>query len=284
MQLAPKTTLRMPKPDAGMIQPLSGRMIARVDTHGRVDELRVRLPPGTLVLRAGANGQAVVEAAVNISEEMSSVEMLTGSAAIAVDAGVDIPIAPRRWASFRPDGTLLDTGASGPTTSLLAPTEGAVILTAGSVDLTWTPLDDADHYTVLLTTGDVTRKIDAPKPNLVTRVVTGGYEWTVRGWRGQDAWPLAPSRTFRVDVDDRPPPLVIDSPTDSATVEGPRVRFTGHSEPGAVIEIGAARTSADARGQFALEVTISRGLSNVVVKARDPLGNTTRASRRVLWQ
>ena len=91
-------------------------------------------------------------------------------------------------------------------------------------------------------------------------------------------------RTFRVVVDNHPPGLTLSAPAEGATVEGPRLRIAGITEPGAVIEVAKIQVVVDASGAFSVFVPIQRGLSNFVISTRDDLGNQRRISRSVVWE
>jgi hypothetical protein len=76
----------------------------------------------------------------------------------------------------------------------------------------------------------------------------------------------------------------LSAPAAGATVVGPRLRLVGDSEAGALIEAAGRRVTADAHGRFTLDIAIARGLTNLVVSARDELGNQRRVTRSVLWE
>lgn len=283
LALRPSTTLQIPRPSNDPLR-VSGRMVVRVSATTTAAELRLQLPPGVLLLRAEPQGEPVVEATVDVSATRSAVEMVEGTATVTPDRGAAIPLGRRAWARFRADGTLEEQGIAGPTPTLLAPLPDETVRTAGFVDLSWEPLAGATGYSVEIRTADTIRRLDTPRSTIRTRFASGDYEWTVRGEHAGEAWPTPPRRLLHVEVDDRPPTLAIVAPLDHAKVTGPNVRFTVRSEPAAMISIGSYRGQADARGNFSIDVAIARGLSNLVISARDDLGNERRVSRSLVWE
>lgn len=283
LALKPSTTVEIPRPPTDPLA-VAGRMVVRVSSTTTPAELRLRLPPGTLLLRAAPGGDAVVEATVEVSAARSVVEMKEGRATINARAGGDIAIGYRSWVRFRPDGTVEDAGTAGAMPVLLAPLPDEYVRTAGLVDLSWEPLEGADGYAVEIHRAETVRRIESRRTTIRTAFESGDYEWTVRGLSGGVAWPAAPVRAMRVEVDAQPPVLTVAQPRDHAKVIGPTLRFAGTSEPAATILIGAKRTQANARGQFSIDVPISRGLSNLVIRARDDLGNERTMTRSVVWE
>lgn len=277
------TTVQIPRPAAEPLR-VSGRMVVRVSATTSPAELRLRLPPGVLVLRAEPGREPVVEASVDVSATRSAVDMVEGTATVTPSSGNDISLGRRAWIRFRADGSLEDRGVAGPTPTLLAPLSEETVRTTGLVDLSWEPLDGANGYAVEIRAKDTVHRVESRRATIRTRFATGDYEWTVRGQQDGAVWPAAPPRALHVVVDDRPPDLVVSEPVDHAKVTGPTVRFAGQTEPAAVVTIGAVRCQADARGQFSLDVGISQGLSNLVIRVRDDLGNERRMSRSLVWE
>lgn len=283
VSLRPSTTLQIPRPASEPLR-VSGRMVVRVSATTTVAELRLQLPPGVLLLRAEPQREPVVEATVEVSAARSAVEMVEGTATVTPEHGASLSLGQRAWARFRADGTLEETGVAGPTPTLLAPLSDETVRTAGFVDLSWEPLDGATSYSVEIRTEGTIRRLESRRSTIRTRFATGDYEWTVRGHHEGELWPTAARRLLHVEVDDRPPALVIAEPLDHANVTGPHVRFTIRSEPAATITIGSYRGQVDARGNLSIDVSISRGLSNLVISARDDLGNERRVSRSLVWE
>ncbi len=283
VRLRPATTLQVPRPASDPLR-VTGRMVVRVSATTDPAELRLRLPPGVLVLRAEPQRQPVVEATVDVSELRSAVEMVEGTATVTPAAGTAIPLGRGEWARFRADGSLEQAGVAGPVATLVTPLDDETVRTAGLVDLRWEALDGTDGYSIEITSQGASHRLESRQPSIKTRFTTGDYRWTVQGRHAGVAWPAAAPRVLHVEVDDRPPALVVTEPPDHATVTGPRVQFAGKSEPAAIIEIGTQRGKADGSGRFSIDVRIARGLSNLVIRARDDLGNERRLSRSIVWE
>lgn len=276
------TTIRLDASSSGA-RAVSGRLVAHLADDQRPRRFELSLPPCVLVLTTEP-GRPVAEAAIDVGETSTSVEVRVGQAELRASTGNTVPIGERRWVRFHPAGTVIEQGGAGPVAELVSPADGAALRVRKTVELRWSPVEGADHYRVVLRMGDVARKIDAAEPRLDVSVATGEYQWAVHAIDGDLVWPSSVSRRVIVEVDDRPPVLTVTEPVAGTSISGPIVRFAGRSEPGVVIEIGKRKAVADARGQFSLDVEIKRGLTNLVVVARDDLGNTRKVTRSVVWE
>jgi hypothetical protein len=283
LAIEPGTTLRVAGPSAP-VQASGGRMIAQLADDRAPRRLELALPPGLLVLTTDPVHQPRAEAIIEVAADTSSIEMRVGAGEVIRTTGPTIAIAARRWVRFDRDGEVADRGELGPSPTLLSPADGASLRVRREVELRWEPVAQADRYRVLIDSGEVQRRLDASEPTLRVAMASGRYRWTVQALAGDLAWPAAPARALIVEVDDRPPPLTLSAPAAGATVVGPHLRLVGDSEAGAVIEAAGRRVTADAHGRFTLDIAIARGLTNLVVSARDELGNQRRVTRSVLWE
>lgn len=282
LEVGTGTTIRLDAA-AGGAETVRGRLVAHLSDRTQRRRLELSLPPGTLVLTTEP-GNSEAEAAVEVDEQVTSVEARTGQVELRARSGVTVPIAPRQWARFDPGGSLVEQGGSGPIPELVEPADEARVRVRHTVTLRWNPVEGADAYRVTLRSAEIARRIDTSSPEVQVSVAAGEHRWAVQAIHGEVVWPLSGSRRLLVEVDHRPPELVVTEPVAGTNVVGPEVRFTGQTEAGAIVEIGRRRTTADARGEFALVVPVKPGLSNVVVSARDDVGNVRRVPRSVIWE
>jgi len=69
-------------------------------------------------------------------------------------------------------------------------------------------------------------------------------------------------------------PLTISSPSDGADISGNSVTVTGKTSPGAVVTIGDELATADAQGNFSINVNLDDGPNGIDVIATDNSGAT----------
>lgn len=90
-------------------------------------------------------------------------------------------------------------------------------------------------------------------------------------------------RSWQFTVDTKAPPLKVTAPAAGETGAARSVRFTGKSEPGAVITIAAADRTVEAtagpRGGWTTLVDLPEGATAATVTAADDAGNTTERRR-----
>lgn len=279
----PSTTIQLPRPADGALE-VTGHLVVRVATTRDPAEVKLRLPPGTLLLRAEVGSQPVVEAEVDVGAVVSSIEMREGAGTVALTTGKSLSIARDHWVRMHADGGVEQGGKLGPAPVLTSPPAGARVRTTGAVELRWEAVPDAESYVVTITAAGVEHHVETALPIARPRFISGAYAWSVQARAAGELWSPSERRPLDVEVDTVAPPLVVTEPADQARLIGPLVRFSGTSEPAATIEIGSTRGKADAHGAFSLEVPIAHGLSNLVVRARDELGNERRTARSVLWE
>lgn len=277
------TTLLVPEAADGGdgLRPLTGHVVARVQPGQQ--PLALQIPPGTLVLTAGARGGSAAEASIDVREDGSSVEMVEGQAEVVRRDGGRVAIHAHRWAQFDATGEPAESGASGPVAVLVEPTDGASVTTRGSVTLRWESLPGADAYHVRIVSGESVRRIETVETSVETSFAPGDHRWTVSGGAGEASWPPAPEWALHVEVDHTPPPLVLTSPAEGEVLTSGVAHVAGQTEPLASVEAGAARARADARGTFRVDVPVRRGLTNLVVRVVDASGNSRSLARSVVW-
>lgn len=282
-----RTTLRIPAqvPNVGRLRHLSGRLRARVDADAGVERLEVALPPGELVLHRAETGEAgYVEARIEIGDEIAEIAMLSGRGRLSVGVGPERAIDEAQFVQLSMDGVIVDEGADVPAPAeLLQPGVDAEILTRGSVQMRWSPVASVDEYELALHGPNGTIEQEVSATHVRVALPSGRYEWSVRGLTSEGHGHESSRGHFRVVLDRTPPQVTLRSPTPGAVVQGAAI-VSGRTEPGAVLTINGVRAQVRADGSFRSSTPVRRGLTNIVVVARDAVGNVRTATRSVLRQ
>ena len=84
--------------------------------------------------------------------------------------------------------------------------------------------------------------------------------------------------TVEIEVDTKPPALVLTSPADGATTLDASVAVSGTTEPGASVEVNGVGVEVASDGSFSLLVTLAEGENTITANATDAAGNTASAS------
>jgi hypothetical protein len=79
-------------------------------------------------------------------------------------------------------------------------------------------------------------------------------------------------------ADTRPPILTIDSPEDGTHLEAAEVRFSGTTEPGAIVAAGRWFADVSAEGRWSIVLFLTEGANHVAFVAVDAAGNQARAA------
>jgi hypothetical protein len=292
VNLSPHTTLRVPEqpPRVARLKHLRGRLLARVNADGETRRLEVELPPGLLVLEdpsgaPDAGELQVREAHVEIEDARTLVTMTQGQGQVIRRRGEPVAVEQDHFVELDSDGTVVHEGPAPAAVELGQPGAGAVIRTREDVTFSWQPLADIEDYVVEV-------QPDEGRPTLVNvgggrnrtslPLSSGDYRWSVRavvnGCRGR----LGPARHFTVELDREPPPLRLRHPAEGAAVSGARVTVRGTTEPGASVIVNGHEAEVSANGSFVATLSLDVGLSNIVVRATDSVGNVRVLSRAVL--
>jgi len=280
LAMASNTTMQF---DA-LPQAVIGRVVVTIADPLRAAQFQVVTPPGVVVLSADRGVKT--EAAIEVEAEATTVELRSGSGAMRHSTG-ETALAPHRMA-FTRDGLVPKRDGLAPsraaTISIHEPADGASLRVRRQVTLDWSPVRDADGYELELIASPLLRRTVTGKPPATIPIATGDYTWTVHAMRSGQRLETSTPHTFHVVVDDRAPVLALTAPAEGELVQGPQLRITGTTEPGAIVEVAKTRLVVDATGAFAIVVPIQRGLSNIVVSALDDLGNRRRVVRSVVWE
>lgn len=290
LTLGPLTTLRIPRqaPTVTRVEHVTGQLVAHLRRTNERHRMEVQLPPGTLVLdeTAGDGASKELTAQVDVQDEQTRISMIEGGGRLERRSGKPIKLQEAHYVKLDAHGSLLDSGRVGPTVQPVAPKDGTTLQTRGPVEFQWTPLDDPVQSYQLTVQPDqgAPRAIEvgADRGNATIVLPAGHYMWTVRGVKDGDALPAAAPRSLEVRIDRIPPELTLDSPSPGVDVSTPTVRVAGRTEPGASVDVNGEPVHVGADGRFAVDEPVAKGLSNVVVRARDPAGNEHAVSRAVV--
>jgi hypothetical protein len=263
---------------------LSGRFVAKVATSSKPTRFSVSLPPGELVLTTNPPAQPVAEAAIEVTPDHGAIiEVAAGQAQLIAPGATAVALVGRRKTRFDAAGKVVQADTA-TVVALQSPADGARVRVRQAVSLRWGSTPLADGYRILLHSGAIQRSIEVGTPTAAVRLSSGHYSWSVQAIHAAQLSPQSEERSFDLEVDSEPPPLAIEVPGEGASVNGPKIRVAGSTEPGSVIDVARTRAVADASGRFAVDIKIAHGLSNLVITASDDVGNQRRVTRSVVWQ
>ncbi|MFT5354705.1 MAG: hypothetical protein ACI9KE_001913 [Polyangiales bacterium] len=285
--MEPRTTLLIPSqtPHVGRLRHLSGQLRARVNPDGGVDRLEVALPSGELALHRLDIGEAgYVEARIEIRDDIAEVAMLTGRGRIVAGVGPERSIGEAQFVRINMDGEIVDEGADLPAPAeLLQPVEAAQILTRGSVQMRWAPVAAVEEYEVTVRGPSETIERQVEETQVRVALSSGDYTWSVRALTSAGHGHESPRGHFSVVLDRTSPRVRLRSPTAGQLVQETAL-VSGRTEPGAIVTINGNNVPVGVDGSFRLSTSVRRGLTNIVVVARDSAGNSGTTTRSVLRQ
>ncbi|MCA9609530.1 MAG: hypothetical protein KC619_28220, partial [Myxococcales bacterium] len=286
--LDPRTTLELPPAPAHVarLRHVSGRLRARLEPGAADARLEVHLPPGTLVVGADDAGhvEGPLEAQVEVDDERTEIAMIRGRGRLTRDGGTPLSIEERRYVRVSNEGSLMESGWTGRPVELLDPAPEARVRTRGLVRFCWAPAPGVDEYRLEVGAGGQTpapaRVLTETEAGL--ELSSGTYRWTVRGLRDGEPQREGEVRFLVVELDRTPPPLQLSSPAAGEEVAEPTVWVRGTTEAGARVTIDGHAVHVSPDGSFARREAVPRGLTNVVVRVSDDLGNARSVSRAVV--
>jgi hypothetical protein len=285
-ELGPRTMVVLPE-SSGPERPLSqlaGVLVARLGPEA--ERLEVELPPGVLSIERADSGDrsSTVEARVEVDESHTEIEVRRGGRGrLARTHGEPLDIVADRFARVTADGELLSHGWARGAIALIAPEPHAVVRTRSEVTLRWSTLDGVTDTEARIESEEGVVRLERGERGLATvRLDAGRYRWSVVGRLDGEEMRSDEPHEFVVEIDREPPPLVVLDPSEGVAITTAELRVRGHTEPGARVEIDGALAPVDDEGHFSLARPIPRGLSNVVVRAWDGLGNGRVVTRSVV--
>jgi hypothetical protein len=283
VDLEPLSVLRIPpQEDARRIRHVSGRIRTRLDPEDGPLRLEINLPPGDLVLTTEPGGDTV-ESRIEVGEDVTEVAMVQGRGVLRRRGRSVLTIEETEYAQLEADGEILDQGVDLPAPEISA--AAREIRTRGDVPFAWGGVEGANGYRVRVTPRAGGEPVDRDSEGLSTsvRLRSGAYTWEVRALDAQGRVGR-PSSTaeLRVEVDRTPPLLEVVAPRPGVAIETPLVQIAGRTEEGVELVIDGRPVPVHPSGSFATERTIPRGLSNLVIRASDDLGNVRVVTRQVV--
>jgi len=281
-ELDADTTLRIGQPsdrDSRVLH-TGGRLIARLERGATRRRMLIDLPPGTLELdseqASPADRGGRVEARVDTSAGgPTNIVVVRGRATMRRPSATPIDIREEHY---------LALSATGAAPRPLEPAASATIRTRSSVSFAWAPVASVEHYRIVATrVGDATRSVtlDVDSPRAALELGSGRWTWRVQGLRNGEAMPASAASDVIVEFDQTPPPLELASPVAGAVVVGPSAAVAGRTDPGATVQVNGHAVSVASDGRFSTSAPIVRGVSNIVVRVSDDLGNARVTSRTV---
>jgi len=280
-----RTTVRVsPRPGANArrMEHLAGRLVARLDGDSGDDRrLEVAVPAGALVLERTAE-QTEVEARVVVEHARTQIAMLQGDGRLERTRGSALAIESSRYVEIDDDGAVLERGVDGDPPPLEEPADEAVVATRGAVRFSWGAVAEADAYRLILRRDGEESFHYVDEAHAEIELPSGPVQWWVRALRGEEACPSSERRRLTVALDRRPPALRLLRPRPGLAVRGRAVRVAGQTEPGARVEVNGNPVDVAHDGTFWADQPVPTGLTNIVVRSRDPLGNQRVATRSVL--
>ena len=287
-ELEESTTLVIPAEptEVARLTQLSGRLVARVEPGVGRERLEVVLPPGVLVLdTARIEGEPLraIEARVDVTEERTDIAVTSGLAFLARENEPELRIGEGRFATIAADGGVASEGWSGPGITLIEPEDGATLRTRGRVRFHYATEAFISDPVVALSRSDGWRsELAGGRGEAAIDLPAGDYTWTVVGRRDEELARSGESRTLVVVLDVEPPALALSSPSEGATIASEVVTIRGSTEADARIEVDGVSVTVEPDGTFRTTRALPRGLNNLVIRARDSVGNSRVVSRSVV--
>ncbi|HEU5361372.1 MAG TPA: hypothetical protein VFU42_09490, partial [Candidatus Deferrimicrobiaceae bacterium] len=152
------------------------------------------------------------------------------------------------------------------------------------VSLAWNALEGTDAYRIVLARDrefrDIVSREDPVRLSFVHgNLKEGTYYWRVSGKKKWAEGPPSKTGQFRVVKDTVPPDLRVEAVGGSDGKE--RGLLKGVSEPGAAVFVSGNRIPVAESGAFECDVTLARGVNQIVVEAVDPAGNVSYRTMRM---
>ncbi|MEM9071665.1 MAG: hypothetical protein AAGE52_24365 [Myxococcota bacterium] len=281
LRLEPETTLRVSalQESTARVEQRAGRLVARLEA-GAPRRMEVAVPPGTLVLTRESPDETV-EAHLNVQDSETDIEMLAGEGRFEPATGAPIAIAESHYLVVQEDGALMEEGTIGDPVVVTSPEPDAEIATRTQVEFAWEAHPEAEGYVLSLRSEERERAVEVTTTEAAVEVPSGRYEWRVRAVRGESQFRWSEARPITVRFDRTPPRLSVSAPAPGAQIRGGSLVVRGRTEAGAVVTVDGRPATVAADGTFRARHSIARGLANIVVEARDDLGNRRVVLRQV---
>jgi len=285
-QLAPGTTIRMPELEGAVtrLTHLSGRLTARIGDGAAGQRLEVDLPPGTLVLSA-ASGVAgeLVEAQIDVDEERTSIAMIRGAGRLRRARGEVLELPAERFVAVAPDGEIVARGWSLRGATVLEPAADAIVRTRSEVTFRWAEVASASGYVLRVVGADgAAREVDSAVTVARISLGAGTYSWSVLATIDGERTQPSDERTVIVSVDQRAPTLEVRSPAPGRGVRDPQLLVEGTTEPGASLDLDGDPIAVAADGSFHTTRSVRRGLTQLIFRVHDDVGNVRVVARTVV--
>lgn len=286
-ELEPGTTLRVPEqaPRVARLRHLSGQLTARLSPRQDADRLEVALPSGQLVLdQESADDEGYAEARVTVEDDVSEVAMLRGRGRLERRRGAPVTVEQDHYVRVHTDAGTLEEGVDVAfPVGADQPAAGSEAVTRGAVVFRWPTVDGASGYDLHVRAegGDV-RDVRTETSDARVPLPPGRFTWTVRARFGNDVGHPREATAFVHRVDRTPPELTVQRPAPNERTRGRTVLVAGRTEPHARLQVNGARVPVGETGGFRAAVPVQVGLTNLVVEARDGVGNRRTLTRAVL--
>lgn len=94
------------------------------------------------------------------------------------------------------------------------------------------------------------------------------------------------SKTIQIIYDNEKPELEIKEPEDNKTINGgeKKVTIAGSTEPNSSVTINDTRVIINNDGSFSKTIDLNDGENNIIITTKDKAGNSTKISRKVVYQ
>jgi len=285
VRLEAETTLQVERQveQAARLQHLSGRLVARLDPDTETRRLEVSLPPGDLILEArDVDDQTPMEARVDVEGEHTDISMIQGRGRVERNAGSTIDIEEARYVQLGPDGEVLEEGVESEPVEVLEPAADATVRTRTETTFRWDSGDASELVLQILPESGEPTVVRTTAELASVELPSGSYTWSVRAMTADGLGRASEPRSVVVDLDRSPPALAVSNPAPNASHRGTTLVVSGRSEVGAEVEVNGRSAIVAADGSFRVTVPVRPGLTNLVLSARDDLGNSRVVSRPVL--
>jgi len=124
---------------------------------------------------------------------------------------------------------------------------------------------------------------------IVIVLIAGGYYYWTKAKSGTVTYPSSIQNIFKIGSPTPTPAnnqitLEVTSPVNGATVSSPNITVSGKTLPGADVFVNDTELTADANGNFSMQLTLDEGDNQITVSANDNNGFSSEQDLTVTYE